>query len=405
MSSISTWSKTAASNSSASPDGFPEGMPPSGVNDSAREVMASVRTQWEQAEWFDRGHTPTYVSATSFTIPTDVTADYSVNRRIKCVDATTLYGYISVSSYSSPNTTITVVLDSGSLSGSLASVELGILSPSDSIPEHVAKLANTNVFTGLNTLNKGADVASAAALPLISDGNYFDVTGTTDITSFDSLGVGSVIKLHFDDSLTLTHHATDLILPNGLDITTTAGDELEFVEYASGDWRCTASPNRSLLAEHEVTGSAATNIDFTGLDLDKHKSYRVEIEHLNNGVATAIISIYANGDYTATNYHSQFLQGVGTTTGAARTNASEISSMSAANQLSRATINVGYMTGRYFGAASQISRYIGSGVEVLGYVATKDAELTANLTSLRFSVGAAGGFGIGTKIRIYRGDV
>lgn len=42
MSEVKSWSATAASNNSASPDGFPEGMAPSGVNDSAREVMAAL---------------------------------------------------------------------------------------------------------------------------------------------------------------------------------------------------------------------------------------------------------------------------------------------------------------------------------------------------------------------------
>ena len=88
--------------------------------------------------------------------------------------------------------------------------------------------------------SKGADVASATALPVLTDGNYFDVTGTTTVTSFNTTGVvGTVIKLHFDAVLTLTHHATDLILPGGANITTAAGDEAEFVEYASGDYRCT----------------------------------------------------------------------------------------------------------------------------------------------------------------------
>ena len=55
MSRIKSWSTTAGNNNDAPPDGFPENMAPSGVNDSAREVMASVRAQWEQAEWFDYG--------------------------------------------------------------------------------------------------------------------------------------------------------------------------------------------------------------------------------------------------------------------------------------------------------------------------------------------------------------
>ena len=87
--------------------------------------------------------------------------------------------------------------------------------------------------------SKGADVASAATLTLGTDGNYFDITGTTTITAIGALAVGTVVRLHFDAALTLTHHATDLVLPTGANITTAAGDEAEFVEYAAADWRCT----------------------------------------------------------------------------------------------------------------------------------------------------------------------
>lgn len=85
---------------------------------------------------------------------------------------------------------------------------------------------------------KGADMASAAALAPGSDGNYFDVTGTTAITSINTVSVGTIIHLHFDGALTFTHNATDLILPGAANITTAAGDEAIMFEYASGDWRC-----------------------------------------------------------------------------------------------------------------------------------------------------------------------
>jgi len=89
--------------------------------------------------------------------------------------------------------------------------------------------------------SKGADVASpgGGAITLGDDGNYFDITGTNAITSIVTKAVGTVVKLQFDAALTLTHHATDLILPGAANITTAAGDEAEFVEYATGGWRCT----------------------------------------------------------------------------------------------------------------------------------------------------------------------
>jgi hypothetical protein len=94
-----------------------------------------------------------------------------------------------------------------------------------------------NVFTKTQTWSKGADVASATALPVLSDGNYFDVTGTTDIETIDSLGVGTIIGLHHDGILDLVHSA-DLFLPGAANIPTAAGDESLWIEHASGDWRC-----------------------------------------------------------------------------------------------------------------------------------------------------------------------
>jgi hypothetical protein len=86
--------------------------------------------------------------------------------------------------------------------------------------------------------SKGSDVTSTAALALGNDGNYFDVTGATGITSIDTKGIGTWIRLHFDAILTITHNATTLVLPTGADVTTAAGDEAEFIEYAAGNWRC-----------------------------------------------------------------------------------------------------------------------------------------------------------------------
>lgn len=49
MSHIREWSTTAANNNSAAPDGAPEGMAPSAVNDTMREMMAQIKTWYLQA--------------------------------------------------------------------------------------------------------------------------------------------------------------------------------------------------------------------------------------------------------------------------------------------------------------------------------------------------------------------
>ena len=79
---------------------------------------------------------------------------------------------------------------------------------------------------------KGSDIASASPLVLGTDGNYFDVTGTTGFAAI-TVRAGTLFMLQFDGALTLTHGAT-LDLPGEADITTAAGDRLiAFAEAAN----------------------------------------------------------------------------------------------------------------------------------------------------------------------------
>lgn len=79
---------------------------------------------------------------------------------------------------------------------------------------------------GLFKFTKGGDLASANPLVIDTDGNYFDVAGTTNFASM-TVGVGALFIVQFDDILTMTHHATNLNLPaNGANITTAAGDRM-----------------------------------------------------------------------------------------------------------------------------------------------------------------------------------
>lgn len=122
---IKSYTSVAASNTSL----FPEGMAPSMVNDSARQVQADIRSWYTDAEWTDFGDVPSRASNTTFKVAANVTAEYVAGRRLKCYDATTIYATVVSSSYSAPDTTITTVNDSGNLSASLTSVALSILKP------------------------------------------------------------------------------------------------------------------------------------------------------------------------------------------------------------------------------------------------------------------------------------
>jgi hypothetical protein len=154
--------------------------------------------------------------------------------------------------------------------------------------------------------SQGADVASAAALAVLTDGNYFDVTGTTTITSINTTGgAGTQIKLHFDGALTLTHHATNLILPGGANITTAAGDEAEFIEYGAGTYRCTnytkadgtavvSSGAGGWVTLRNVALSADSSVDFedgvSGAVLDStYDEYRIRFKDVVTGTDGAAL--------------------------------------------------------------------------------------------------------------------
>lgn len=225
MANVSTWSTTAANNNATPPDGWPEGQAPSTVNDCAREMMASLRSKFEDGEWFNWGHAPTFTGSTTFTTPTNTKSVYPAGRRIRCNDATTLYGQVVDSTYTA-TTSITVALDSGNLSASLTAVAVANIMPtSNSIPNTIGR--------------KGADIASASSIDLgAATGDFVDVTGTTTITALGTANAGIVKTVRFTGALTLTHNGTSLILPGAVNITTTSGDTANFRSLGSGNWIC-----------------------------------------------------------------------------------------------------------------------------------------------------------------------
>lgn len=101
----------------------------------------------------------------------------------------------------------------------------------------------TIVNVGTNTLRSSgviaATIASAATVELGSTvGQAVSVTGTTTITSFGSTAPPGAIKsVAFAGALTLTHNASAIILPGGVDITTAAGDCLMVRHGSAGVWR------------------------------------------------------------------------------------------------------------------------------------------------------------------------
>lgn len=133
MTGIKDWSTTAGNNDNAdSAINWAEGQAPSTVNNSSRAMMALIRTQWNQKDWFEYGdgdetYSISRVGKFQFQVEgSDQTAEYHAGRRVKLTGASTdQYGAIVSSSLSGAMTEITISM-STSISTGHTGVEIGM---------------------------------------------------------------------------------------------------------------------------------------------------------------------------------------------------------------------------------------------------------------------------------------
>ena len=195
---VQSYSTTASDNNDSPPNGAPENMAPSAVNDTIRQIMADIRSWYESAEWIDLGDAPTRVSDTEFSVSGDQTAVYTENRRVKVVGGSTNYGSITASSYSSPNTTVTVTWDSGATPTGLTSVSVGILNPSNSSLPSTTDEETTGSFTGTLT---GFGSNPTGTVSYAKRGNTVtlwmddaEIIGTSNATTMTMTGLPAAVR-------------------------------------------------------------------------------------------------------------------------------------------------------------------------------------------------------------------
>jgi hypothetical protein len=114
-------------------------------------------------------------------------------------------------------------------------------------------------------MTKGGDIASASPLVIDTDGNYFDVTGTTNF-SVMTVESGNFFMLQFDGALTITH-GSGIELPGAANLTTATGDRLmcyataaNTVEVMSVETEAAASTGFTLATEQATT--SGTSVTF-----------------------------------------------------------------------------------------------------------------------------------------------
>lgn len=171
-------------------------------------------------EWQAFGGTPTYISATSFSVSGDQTSTFHKGRRVKStVTAGTAYSTV-VSAVFGAVTTVTVANDSGgnTLDSGLSAVSVSLI-----------KADNSSIDADM-VHRKASAVTSAATTDIWSiAGDYVHITSTTGISSFSTAPyAGATRRVIHDAALTLTH-GTNLKCPGDQDLAVAANDVYDVI--------------------------------------------------------------------------------------------------------------------------------------------------------------------------------
>lgn len=121
---------------------------------------------------------------------------------------------------------------------------------------NLIKLYDGSVWVAMQRIAKGADVASATTTTLGTDGNFFDITGTTGITSIAAMTAGLIVFLQFDGVVTVTD-GSNLKL-NG-NFTSAAGDSLTLISDGTNWWEIARNPAFVPTAANALAGSVVGN--------------------------------------------------------------------------------------------------------------------------------------------------
>ena len=195
---VSNYSTTASSNTSVNGINISEGMSPSDVNNAQRSILSDTRSVWNDKEWFllgdaDGTTTFTRASTTSVTVGANITSTHHVGRRVKIIGSNTgtIFGKISASAFSSPNTTLTFALDSGTINSGDSTVS-AILPPSQqSVKAYVdaevtaqdLDFAGASGSGSIDLDSQTFTIASGEGIDTVASGQTLTVSGEDATTS------------------------------------------------------------------------------------------------------------------------------------------------------------------------------------------------------------------------------
>lgn len=223
---------------------------------------------------------------------------------------------------------------------------------------------------------------------LVPELNTLKISGTVPTDTMDSI---------------ITHENTIISNLNNLitSLPTLKGDQgIQGIQGLKGDSGLDGiSGSGNFLLEY-IVPSACSSVGFSGLDLSLHKSYSIELLLKNPSGVVGNINMYINGDSVATNYYSIVTNFSGTST----TNNFPLVSVVDINSESYCLLNFSLISGRLLFNSRFIRRYSDTSAINQACSGFKRSLIT-NLTELTFASNVLNSIGVGSIIRIYRGDL
>ena len=171
--------------------------------------------------------TPSYVNATQFTVAGNYTTVFQTGLSIQCTISTgPLVGWVATSSYSSPNTTVTVTLSSGSLNSSLSAVYTGFASSGNLMSYGSPTQYQWAWWNASNTLG-GASVTANGVACADSSGKPVTCSNLTNVNVLSTAASTAGYLAYYTSANTLGGTSN---IPNGTTATTqTASDTGTYV--------------------------------------------------------------------------------------------------------------------------------------------------------------------------------
>ena len=149
-------------------------------------------------------------------------------------------------------------------------------------------------------------------------------------------------------------------------------------------------------------GTATTQIDITGLAIDKTSEYMLVSDIVNTATSTSEYLLYCNGNNTATNYWQQQLLANGTSVTGARVNFPTLASTSN-GKTSFAITKIKLTNGGYLITQSNVALNYSTvnQVAVLDYMTAGTFTLTS-INSLSVKSTIANAIGVGSRFQLYK---